>query len=288
MAERSGREVAAALREERAFVAAFGGYSIEVAGGVLVTNERVPVPRFNFVQEVRVAPERQTAFFERALDHYFQRALRPTFRVEPPAPAHVDRALRRFGFLPRPEPRTLLVAGKERPAAPAPAPTGAFSVREAGSDELDSACRFWVGVREQEEFRRALEVAWTHPNPGEQLAPWLAIEDGSPVAAALLYRWQGHPGIHSVATHSAARGRGAASALVTGMLDSLATPERFRTGIESDTDRLLRRLRRLGFSPVRAWTVYELPPNATLTMPDPGPPQPPRWRPPRTARPAAP
>ncbi|HTT45035.1 MAG TPA: hypothetical protein VMH38_03340, partial [Thermoplasmata archaeon] len=74
-------EVEAALATERQFVLTLGGFALELAGATLVTHEKLPVPRFNFVQELGVGRERQTTFFEHALDHYFQRALRPTFRV---------------------------------------------------------------------------------------------------------------------------------------------------------------------------------------------------------------
>ncbi|MCI4355479.1 MAG: hypothetical protein L3K06_08985, partial [Thermoplasmata archaeon] len=87
-------------RLHRGLVLALGGFALELAGGTLVTHERIPVPPFNFVDGADVAIRRQTAFFEKALDHYFQRALRPTFRVDPPVPPHVDKTLRHFGFLP--------------------------------------------------------------------------------------------------------------------------------------------------------------------------------------------
>ena len=88
------------LALHRSFVVALGGFVLEFAGGALVTHERIAVPAFNYVDLDRLAPDRQTAFFERALDHYFQRAIRPSFRARRPVPAHVDRSLRAFGFVP--------------------------------------------------------------------------------------------------------------------------------------------------------------------------------------------
>ncbi|MCI4365333.1 MAG: hypothetical protein L3K10_04640, partial [Thermoplasmata archaeon] len=82
-----------ALAAERQFVKTLGGFVLGIAGAELVTHERIPLPRFNFVVVGDVSLERGTAFFERVLDHYFQRALRPTFRVLPPVPAHLARGL---------------------------------------------------------------------------------------------------------------------------------------------------------------------------------------------------
>ncbi|MCI4367196.1 MAG: hypothetical protein L3K08_05550, partial [Thermoplasmata archaeon] len=68
----------AARAAERGFVRLLGGYTVGLAGGTLLVNERIPVPRFNIVQSVRVARTRQAQFFESALDHYFQRGVRPS------------------------------------------------------------------------------------------------------------------------------------------------------------------------------------------------------------------
>ncbi len=89
--------VEAALDAERQFVLTLGGFALEVAGATLVTHERIPAPRFNFVQVEGVGAERQAAFFERALDHYFQRALRPTFRLPEPTPPTSTRGCGRSG-----------------------------------------------------------------------------------------------------------------------------------------------------------------------------------------------
>lgn len=265
-----------ALEEERAFIASLGGYTLEIAGARLVTHERIPVPRFNFAQEVRISAGRQAAFFERALDHYFQRALRPSFRVEEPVPGFLEAGFARFGFRRRTEPHTVLLAEEAvRPAKPS-----GHRIRRATESEVDIVAGFWTSYRERDEFRRALEVLWSRPNPDEQLEPLLALEDSHPVAAALLHRYRGIAAIHAVATQPGARGRGAATALVAEAL-RIASPESGPAVIHSDYAPLDRRLGVLGFTRSRRFIVYELPADARLELPSPGPPGPPRWRPPR-------
>ncbi|MCI4330650.1 MAG: GNAT family N-acetyltransferase [Thermoplasmata archaeon] len=270
-----------ALREEREFVLTLGGFALEIPGATLVTHERVPVPRFNFVQDVRVGPGRQAAFFERALDHYFQRTLRPSVRIGEPVPAHLDSGLRRFGFRRRGEPHTVLLHARVGgPRAP-----GGFEIRRARPEEVDSLVRFWTGEAEGDEFRRSLTVAWEHPNPGESLRPLLAERDGVVVAAALIYETERTVGLHAVSTQPSARGQGAATALVAHALAAEIPPSAEVVTISSENERTERRLNSLGFAAARRYAVYELPPSASLQMPDPGPPPPPRWRPPR--RPSA-
>lgn len=267
----------AALEAERQFVLTLGGYALELPGATLVTHEKLPVPRFNFVQEMGVGRERQTAFFERALDHYFQRALRPTFRVPLPVPEHVEAGLRRFGFRPRSTPLVLLLSSGEKPAT-----FGAdVDVRVAQHRDLDLVASFWTGEPERPEFRTALDIAWVHPNPHERLVPLLASLDGEAVSAAIAYRFWSAVGIHAVATRPSARGRGAASALVAYVLGHEVAGPASGYSIFADYPRLERRLETLGFRPARAFTEYELPRSAELALPSPGPPTGPRWRPPR-------
>jgi GNAT superfamily N-acetyltransferase len=278
--EGSELAVEAALEAERQIVLTLGGFALEVAGATLVTHEKIPAPRFNFVQELGVGRERQTAFFERALDHYFQRALRPTFRVPTPAPEHVDRGLRRFGFVPKPHALRLLL---EELGSPAPSP-GEVTVTEATDPDLDQVVSFWTDGRERPELRTAIDVAWHHPNPHEKLVPLLARLAGEPVAAALVYRFRAAAGIHFVATRPTARGRGAASALVAFARSARPVGRSAFLSIYADSPRLESRLVGLGFSPARSFVEYELPPAAELGLPPPGPPGPPRWRPPRDLR----
>jgi len=272
----------AALDAERQFVLTLGGFALEMAGATLVTHEKLPVPRFNFVQELGVGRERQTPFFERALDHYFQRALRPTFRVPLPAPDHVDAGLRRFGFRPRAAPLVLLLATGEAP----PPPSGPVTVRAALPTEVDLVTSFWVAERERPEFRTALEVAWVHPNPHERLLPIFASLNDRVVASALLYRYRSSVGIHAVATTPSARGQGAASDLVAFALREAPLGPGARYSIFADSARLVARLEKLGFRTARSFQEYELPSDAQLAFPPPGPPGPPQWRPPsrRSAR----
>jgi GNAT superfamily N-acetyltransferase len=276
-------EVEAALESERQFVLTLGGFALEIAGANLVTHERLPVPRFNFVQELGVGPERQSAFFERALDHYFQRALRPTFRVPLPVAAHVDAGLRRFGFRPRASPLVLLLDNPDRVRS-SESPEG---VRVARPSELDLVASFWTTERERPTFRAALDVAWSHPNPHERLRPVLVFREGEAVTAALVYRYRSSAGIHAVATRPTARGQGAASDLVRFVLGGDPVGRDARYSAFADSSRLVHRLETLGFSSARSFQEYELPPTADLTLTSPGPAGPPRWRPPRTPRAAA-
>ncbi|HTW56118.1 MAG TPA: GNAT family N-acetyltransferase [Thermoplasmata archaeon] len=275
MAERAAA-ADAALDAERRWVLALGGFALELPGATLVTHEKIPAPRFNFVVVRRIAPERQTSFFEHALDHYFQRALRPTFRVPRPVPTHLAAGLARFGFRRRAERLAVLV---ERPRARGAAPE--FSVRPARDDEIESVASFWSVEKERPELRTALDIAVHHPNPDEALVPVVAESGGRIVAAALVYRHGRAAGIHLVSTRADARGRGAASALVgyVRRTDPAGRPARY--AMFADSLRLRRRLLRLGFAVAREYAEFALPADAELSLPPPGPPGPPRWRPPR-------
>ena len=276
--EAGERSVEDALDAERQFVLTLGGFSLEVSGASLVTHEKLPVPRFNFVQERGVGRERQTAFFEHALDHYFQRALRPTFRIPVPVPPHVDSGLRRFGFRPKESPLVLMLSDGRTTAAVA----SDVEVHAAVREELDLVASFWTSERERPEFRTALDITWAHPHPNEQLVPLLARLGTETVSAALAYRYRHAVGIHAVATRESARGQGAASALVTYALRGQVAGPAELYSMFADSARLEHRLERLGFRASRSFTEYELPRSAELSFPSPGPPTGPRWRPPRT------
>ncbi len=270
------RDADAALAAERQLILTLGGFAVEIAGAVLVTHEKIPVPRFNFVEVGPVGRERQSAFFERALDHYFQRALRPTFRVPRPAPDHIDRGLRSFGFRPGPVPLALMLG--RRP--PAPSIGGGVAVREPRPEEVAAVASFWAGERERPELAAALDVAIHHPNPGERLVPLLALLDGTPVSAAIVYRHRNGAGIHLVATRPSARGRGAASALVAHALREHPVGSDAVYSILAGAPEGGARLAELGFESERSFVEYGLPRDAELALPSPGPPGPPRWRPP--------
>jgi hypothetical protein len=275
------QEIESALREERELVLSLGGYALELAGGVLVANERIPVPRFNFVQYIRLHPNRQATFLERALDHYFQRALRPSIRAEQPVPDFLDASLNRLGFRPTSDPLSLLI--RRHPPRPGAA-AGPYMVRTATAEELPPLAGFWTGASERDELLRALDVAFEHPNPEERLVPGVALRDGSAVSAALLHTWRSSVGIHSVVTQPSERGQGAATALVAGLLgDPHARDKAGPVAMWSGSPRLDRRLAGLGFEVVVRYSVYELPADAELALPGASPPSPPRWRPPRRA-----
>jgi GNAT superfamily N-acetyltransferase len=268
-----------ALREERELVLTLGGYAVELPGGVLVVNERVPVPRFNFVQSVRLHRNRQSAFFERALDHYFQRALRPSIRVERPVPSFVHDTLHRLGFRLGATPWTLRLRA---PTATIQPPSSRYEVRPAIPDELPSLTRLWAARSEGEELLRALSVAVAHPNPDERLVPAIALRDGAVASAALLHVYRSTAGIHAVVTQSSERGRGAATALVQALVHWVPPPAaRAPIAIWSDSPRLDQGLARLGFEAAATFSNYSLPEDAELALPAVGPPGPPRWRPPR-------
>ncbi len=268
--------VEAALEAERQFVLTLGGYALEIPGATLVTHEKIPVPRFNFVQEIGVGAERQAAFFERALDHYFQRALRPTFRVPEPVAEHVRAGLLRLGFSPRPDPLVLLLNG----TGPRPGADPELEVRPARRSELDLIASFWTVEGERPEFRSALDVAWAHPNPHERLQPVLACAGDEAVSAALVYRYRSTAGIHAVATRPSARGQGAASDLVRWTVAHAPAGPVARYSLFSDSPRLERRLVSLGFRPARTFWEFDLPATAELSLPPVPPVGPPSWRPP--------
>jgi len=265
-----------ALELERRLVLALGGFALEIPGAVLVTHEKLPAPRFNFAVVGEVARERQAAFFERALDHYFQRALRPTFRVPTPAPDHVRSGLEKFGFRATPEPHEVMVASGTVPPVDRP-----VEVRPAEPDESELVASFWAEEKHRPELRTALEIAVHHPSPSERLVPLLARVDGVPAAAALVYRLSREAGIYLVATRSEARGHGAATALVAFARDREPAGPADRYSILAESPRGREHLRTLGFRTVGTYEEFRLPADAELSLPPAGPPSPPRWRPPR-------
>lgn len=272
--------VLAAQAAERGFLRSFGGYSVGWSGGTLLVNERIPVPRFNFVQVVRVAPERLTAFLEVALDHYFQRALRPSFRIARPAPPAIEAALRTVAFRPTAEEETWLVAGPERPHRPSLGPPPEL-VPESRQDELVD---LWIGEKGREEFRRHLEVGRHHPNPGEQLeARSTKSPDGALRCVGLAYRRGSTLLLEGIATPEELRGQGAATEWVHGVLGTPIARESEYVALRTTVPRLAGRLAPLGFAPALVSRIYELPPDAQLKVVAPAPSPGPRWRPPRLA-----
>jgi GNAT superfamily N-acetyltransferase len=277
--EPSDGAIREALELERQFVLTLGGQAIEYAGGTLVLHDKIPVPRFNFIQRVAVGRERQAGFFEHALDQYFQRALRPSIRVAEPAPAFVSASLLALGFRARHEPLTLFLFRQELPDSA----REAGGARPARPEELAGVLALWTGDGERDVLRAAVEVAWHHPNPEEALTPWISGGTDRIHGGALVYRHRAGVGIYGVAVRPEARGRGSASALVTAILAGCAEPPTSSISIWSDSPRLDQRLRALGFEVARRFKVFELPEQAELALPPPGAAGPPRWRPPRRA-----
>lgn len=274
-------EEAGGLADERAFVLALGGFALELAGGTLVTHERIGVARFNFIDGPYLPADRLTAFFERALDHYFQRALRPRVRRVRPVPAPIDAALRHLGFLAEPDPLLRLAA---TPSATRPDAGAEVAVAVADPQDERTA-ELWTNPGERDELRRAIDVVVHHPNEGERLVPLLATSGKGIIGGAILYRNGRSASVQWTSTVPAARGQGTATALVAAALREAAGLGVNRLTMWTETPRLAQRLAPFGFHVDRELTEYRLPADAQLAMPSPGPPGPPRWRPPRASRP---
>ncbi|MCI4369918.1 MAG: GNAT family N-acetyltransferase, partial [Thermoplasmata archaeon] len=140
---------------------------------------------------------------------------------------------------------------------------------------------FWTDGPYREELRRSLHVLWSRPNPGERVVPFLAERDGDPVGSAVLFEQSPVASLHGVGTVPGDRSRGIASSLVAAALDALDPGTVGAVVLATDSPRAAGRLDELGFTTLSEFEEYELPPGAHLAMPDPGPAQPPRWRPPR-------
>ncbi|MGI0054976.1 MAG: GNAT family N-acetyltransferase [Thermoplasmata archaeon] len=267
------------LRTEREFVLALGGLSVGLAGATLLVHERVPVPRFNFLTVGRVDPGRRTALFERALDYYFQRAIRPSVRVPRPVVPHLDRALRALGFRPSAETVDVLLSQRTLPSV---TPTE-VSIRVDDRDSRELA-RLWFADRELPEFASALDVLRNHPNPGERLVPIVAEHDGALLGSAFVYRCGETALVFGVTTVPDARGRGIASAMTDWVRRTRVAGPRLEYGIISEQSRLSRRLSRMGFVRVAAFRRYELAADADLSWaPGSSSAAGPLWRPPRSS-----
>jgi ribosomal protein S18 acetylase RimI-like enzyme len=266
------------LRAHEAFVVALGGSVLEIAGARLVLHERVPAPTFNYIVLGAIGPGRQAAFFERALDHFFQRAVRPAVVAPTPLARHLEEGLHRFGFRAEADPLRVLQAVGSPPAAPPPA---SLSVAELAAGEIRRILPFWAESQESEELGRSFEVLVHHPNPGESTRAWIVSEEGRDLASAIAYGNGPLWGLHGIGTVSGARGRGAASAVVRAALAAVRPSTAAPLTTLARGDRALASLERLGFSATATLAEYRLPKEAELHLPALGPPAPPRWRPPR-------
>ena len=261
-------DVARALELSRDFVAAFGGYSVEIPGAYLVVNEKVPVPRFNYVQDVVQAPGRVLAFIEKALEHYYQRALRPTIEVprDVSQPA-LHRAIRAGGFTSRgaSHDRRLLVW--EGFPADSPTPPGAsppYQVLPVAEDDLESFVDLWTPRRYRDEILRYFDVVLTHPNPWERLVPYEIREEERILGLAVFYENRGVRGLPVVATVPDARSRGLATMLVSEILRREAREASYPVSLWLEGPRAPAPLVRLGFRERAVYEVYALPEERPL------------------------
>ncbi|MCI4328724.1 MAG: GNAT family N-acetyltransferase, partial [Thermoplasmata archaeon] len=174
---------------------------------------------------------------------------------------------------------TVLCARPERH----PVRKGGATVRTAGEDDLDLVAGLWTEARGKGEVRRAIDVLWNHPNPDEAATPLLAEIDGRTVGGGVVYEHGGVAGLHGIGTVAATRGKGVATALVTHALSLPSVARCEAVVLGTDSSRAIAHLEPLGFAVLQEYAEYELPVGAELDLPDPGPPQPPRWRPPRSA-----
>jgi len=264
--------------EERELICALGGFALHLSGGWLVTHERLPGSRFNFIDIGALNPARRTAFLERALDHYFQRALRPVVRLSPRAPEAIVGSLERLGFRERSTPQLLLT----RQLKPLRGPASAGErVRALTPQELPILYRLWGGERELPEIRSTIDVALSAPSPGEEVVPVGSIVEGRLVSVGLLHHWNGIWGLHAVATIPGERGNGWASDLaIQAPVASTDRGDRW-LGLRVDSVRVPSHLETAGFVAQEQCRIFDLPTDRSLEVPPPGPPQPPRWRPPR-------
>ena len=261
-------DVARALELSRDFVAAFGGYSVEIPGAYLVVNEKVPVPRFNYVQDVVQAPGRVLAFIEKALEHYYQRALRPTIEVprDVSQPA-LHRAIRAGGFTSRgasQDRRLLIWEGFPPDSPPPPAASPPRRVLPVAEDDLESFVDLWTPRRYRDEILRYFDVILAHPNPSERLVPYEIREGERILGLAVFYENRGVRGLPVVATVPDARSRGLATMLVAEILRRETSEVSSPVSLWLEGPRTPGPLLRLGFQERAAYEVYALPEERPL------------------------
>jgi hypothetical protein len=266
--------IATALDLERRFVLTLGGFSHEIAGATLVTLERVPAERFNYADVHEVSPQRLTALVERSLDHYFQRAIRPVFRVPEPVPEPLDAALRRVGFLSEPDPVGVFVSGGSSLGGRSILSTA----RRAERSELDALLPFWAPARARLDLRAAIDNAWAHPNPQEELVPMVTMREGTPAGAGIVYAFRGARALVLAGDVTDPAAGPTDGALLDGAVrDDPSRP----LWVLAPTGHDGRPSAPPGFRLVRTLRRFRLSPKAQLDLGPLPPPGPPRWRPPR-------
>jgi ribosomal protein S18 acetylase RimI-like enzyme len=254
----------AALATDRRFSYLFGGYGVELPEAHLVVNERLPAPRFNWVQDLRCAPGRVTAFLERTLDHYYQRALRPTFELRSgEIDAGIEKALGLADYV-RLAPerrRQLLRWDPARAGALVRArPPGANAPAPLSDEELPAFAELLVLSRQQPEVVRCIQVAQAHPNPGEKVAAY-AIRGTSGLRSVALFARHGREaGLFAVGTRPEDRSQGLATELVAAVLRAEALPEGIPVVLSLEGPEPPAPLVGLGFEPLQSFDVFAIGP----------------------------
>lgn len=235
---------------------------MELSEAHLVVNEKVPVPRFNFVQDARCGAGRVAAFVERTLEHYYQRALRPTFEL--PKDVHqpaLEHALELSGYLPkgREHRRHLLLWNGQGPP-PAVSNRDEVRVETLSDDELPTLVDLLVesNARYREEVRRYLEVGMGHPNPGERVVPYVARTGSGAVSFGVLLSHATGSGLYAVGTPTSERARGYASRLVAEVLRREAPRSPFPFCISAQGTTPPRPLLEMGFEVGQSFEVFEM------------------------------
>lgn len=264
LGERRRRE---ALAIDRRFSFLFGGYGVELPEAHLVVNERLPAPRFNWVQDLRCSPGRATAFLERTLDHYYQRALRPTFEVrsEEVDPG-IEKALGLAHYERQgPSRRRQLLRWEPGEGAARLGPSAGGDAAQVPApltdEELPAFAELLVLPRQQPEVVRCLQVAQTHPNPGERVAVYAVRGPSGLRSVALYLRQGGHAGLFAVGTRPEDRSRGLATELVAGVLRAEALPQAVPVVLSFEGPKPPAPLLRLGFEPLVSFDVFALAPE---------------------------
>lgn len=249
---------------ERRFPMIFGGYSVEVPEAHLVVNEKLPAPRFNWVQDVRCSPMRVTAFLERTLDHYYARALRPTFQIRS---GQADRAvvhalgLAQYAGLGPSHRSHLLVWDPHEGEARLPPTSRDRTPTRLQDDEFGTLADLLVLPRQRQEVVRCLEVAETHPNPGERTVAYVARTPEGPRSVAIYARQGHHAGLFGVGTLPEARAQGWATDLVAGVLRAEAVRDGVPVVLSAEGARPPSPLLKMGFEFLESFDVYALTPE---------------------------
>lgn len=249
-----------ALQEERRLSQIFGGYTVELPGAHLVVNEKVPVPRFNWVQDVRCGPGRVTALLERVFDHYYQRALRPIVELPSDLPQPwLVKALGMAGYLPKgPEHRRHLMVWDGFPRPEEAPRTPSLRIEPVPAEEIDLFVDFLIEPKHRTEVYRSLETVMVHPNAGEIALPYVARVAEDPVAFGLFHRYGAASALFAVGTVAKERRKGFATSLVAEIVRREGPRSPSPLLISMEGERPPRPLVTMGFVPWASFDRYEL------------------------------